>query len=184
MSDARSAAQPSSKPRSPLGQRSKRLSKWACMRTAQPAGPNPCWSSRSEGARGSGIFKGCQRLLSKGVLSVWLQGEVPPIPTLACLEGFSANNGRRQALRGEALNNPSANCRHIGSRRAAFRQPRGPFGPRHCGSGINPIDASLFRPYAATNEARLLPVLIPHSRSWAGMSQCGNLISKLFPYPP
>ena len=45
----------------------KRLSKGALKRTAQPAGPRPCWSSRSEGARGSGIFKGCQRPFRRGV---------------------------------------------------------------------------------------------------------------------
>ena len=66
MAVARSAPQPSSPPRSPLGQWSKRLSKRAFKRTAQPAGPAPCWSSRSEGARGSGIFKGCQRPFRRG----------------------------------------------------------------------------------------------------------------------
>ena len=63
MADARSAAQPSSPPRSPLGQQSRRLSKRAFKRTAQPAGPTPCWSSRLEGARGSGMVNGCQSLV-------------------------------------------------------------------------------------------------------------------------
>ena len=66
IADARSAAQPSSPPRSPLGQQSRRLSKRAFKRTAQPAGPTPCWSPRLEGARGSGTFKGCQRPLRRG----------------------------------------------------------------------------------------------------------------------
>ena len=47
---ARTAARPSSPPRSPLGQQLKRQSKRVFKRTAQPAGPNPCWSSGSEGA--------------------------------------------------------------------------------------------------------------------------------------
>ena len=49
MAEARSAAQPSSPPKSQLGQQWKRLSKRACKRAAQPAGPvlagTPAWGS-------------------------------------------------------------------------------------------------------------------------------------------
>ena len=67
MADARSAAQPSSPPRSPLGQQSRRLSKRAFKRTAQPAGPTPCWRPPlGGGLGGSGTFKGCQRPFRRG----------------------------------------------------------------------------------------------------------------------
>ena len=85
MADARSPSPPSSPPRPATCEQSRRLSKRACKRTAQPAGPSPCWSLPLGGgrvpqlqtalrqfgryeeaelceaaARGSGIFKGCQ----------------------------------------------------------------------------------------------------------------------------
>ena len=43
MADARSAPQPSSPPRPATCGQSRRLSKRAFKRTAQPAGPSPCW---------------------------------------------------------------------------------------------------------------------------------------------
>ena len=84
MGDARSAARPSSPPRSAFVQELERLLKGVCKRTAQPAGPPPCWSSRLEGARGSSMFKECQGLvggiswLADIATSIDLSGQTHP----------------------------------------------------------------------------------------------------------
>ena len=113
--------------------------------------------------------RGCCRRVS------WASGskaKYPPVPTLACLEGFSANNGRRQALRGGLATAcappvaPSARVgRHFASNGVDLGRTLG-------GSGINSLDAGLLRPYAAVNEACLLLVLIPKSKPWAGRLRC------------
>ena len=65
MDSARPAAPSSYKPTSTGASTAARAATLVVKRAAQQTGSQPCWSPRSEGARGSGTFRECQSLVER-----------------------------------------------------------------------------------------------------------------------